>query len=798
MIEIEIDNKTVQAEQGSMIIEVADQNGIAIPRFCYHKKLSIAANCRMCLVEVEKAPKPLPACATPVTPGMKVFTQSPKARDAQKGVMEFLLINHPLDCPICDQGGECELQDLSLGYGKDVSRFNMGKRSVKDDNLGPLIATEMTRCIQCTRCVRFGQEIAGLRELGATGRGENMQITTYIEHSLESELSGNIIDVCPVGALTSKPFRFTARAWELNQSQSIASHDCIGSNIYIHTRRNAVMRVVPRENESINETWISDRDRFSYVAQHNPQRLRTPMIKVNGEWQETDWATALDYVASGLQRVITQYGAKQIAALASPSATTEELFLLQKLMRHLGSNTIDHRLHQTDFSDQKQAPLYPRLGITIAELESQDVIILVGSNIQREQPIAGHRIRKATLRGSQVLSINCLDYAFNFDQKNKIIISPDRLISGLAGVAKALLAQKQNPELAIVDMLKDVQPNAEENLFAEQIKNGQKKIILLGALAQNHPEAATIRVLTQIIANLCQANWGCLTEGANSAGAWLAGAIPHRGHAGNSLPEVGLPAATMLAASLHAYLLFGVEPELDCANSSAALNALSKAEFTVAFSPFKTENYLQYAHAILPIALCAETSGTFVNAEGRWQSFSAAVNPPHEVKAGWKVLRVLANQLNIPGHDYMASEEIRDELRKQVDVITSEIDQVSVQQRLPENDLRENNTYKDLQKTELIRITEWPIYSIDSTVRHAQALQESATHEATGVYINAEVAARLGLQAGIVVTVIQGGGKVELPVIINPRIPDRCAWIPAGRPETINLGAAFGTVEIHV
>jgi NADH-quinone oxidoreductase subunit G len=787
MIDIEIDGKPLQAEQGAMIIEVADQNGIAIPRFCYHKKLSIAANCRMCLVEVEKSGKPLPACATPVTAGMKVFTHSQKARDSQKAVMEFLLINHPLDCPICDQGGECELQDLSLTYGKDVSRFNIGKRSVKDDNLGPLIATEMTRCIQCTRCVRFGQEIAGIRELGATGRGENMQITTYVEHSIESELSGNIIDLCPVGALTAKPSRFTARAWELQQHAAIAPHDCVGSNIYVHTRRNQVIRVAPQENEALNETWISDRDRFSYLALHSPERLQRPMIKVNGLWQEADWATALDYAVTGLQKIIKEYGAKQIATLASPSATTEELYLLQKLIRGLGANMIDHRLHQIDVSDQKQAPLYPKLSFKLADIEQQDVILLIGSNVQREQPIIGHRIRKATLRGAKVLSVNLVDHAFNFEQQNKIIVAPQHLVRTLAGIAKALGAQQA------------VEPTVEEKNIAEQLKNSQKKIILLGALARNHPEAATIRALVQMIADLTQAKWGCLREGANSIGAWLAGAVPHRAAAGAAVPDAGLAANVALAASLKSYLLFGVEPELDCANSAAAINALSKAEFTIAFTPFKSATQSQYAHVLLPIALFAETAGTFVNIEGTWQSFAATVNPPHEVKAGWKVLRVLANQLNLTGFDYEEAFAVRDELRKMVDeaIADNNVGQV-VAQQLPDNNVRERYAHPDLQeKNETItRITEWPIYSIDSTVRHAQALQYSATSEPSGVYMNAELAARLQVQPDQIVTIAQGGGKAQLPVMISARIPNDCVWIPAGRIETINLGATFGAVEI--
>lgn len=796
MIDIEINGKPLQVEPGSMIIEVADQAGIPIPRFCYHKKLSIAANCRMCLVEVEKAPKPLPACATPVTAGMKIYTQSVKAREAQKAVMEFLLINHPLDCPICDQGGECELQDLSLGYGKDISRFNMGKRAVADENLGPLIATEMTRCIHCTRCVRFGQEVAGLRELGATGRGEHMQITTYIEQSLESELSGNIIDLCPVGALTSKPFRFSARAWELKQVASIAPHDCIGSNIYIHTRRNEVMRVVPHENEALNETWLADRDRFSYLGIRSEDRLQQPLIKVAGKWQETDWETAFATTLAGLQKIVSQYGAKQISALVSPSATTEELYLLQKIVRGLGSHSIDHRLHQCDFSDQKQAPSYPSLGIKVAELEQQEMILLVGANVQREQPIAAHRIRKATLAGAQVFSINLVDHVFYFDQSDKIIVAPAEMVRVLAGVAKALLdqqtAQTPNDHAALQALLKTIQPSANEIAFAEKLQGEKRKVIILGALAQNHPEAATIRALTQLIANLIAAKWGCLSEGANAAGAWLAGAVPHRGPANTPVPDGGLTANTALAASLRAYLLFGIEPEFDSVNPAAAINALSKAEFIVAFSPYKTESYLQYADVILPIATFAETGGTFVNVEGIWQSFVAAVNPPHEVKPGWKVLRVLAEQLKIPGCEYMTVEEICAELQQLMEVVTS-VDNTPALTSLEGLATKSHEENKGV-----MRITEWPLYAVDSVVRRALALQRAATNEPSGIYVNPQLATRLQLAEEMQVTVVQGGAQARLPVIVSARIPDNCAWIPAGRPETIGLGSAFGVIEIHV
>lgn len=668
MIEIEIDGKTLEVEQGSMIIEAADKAGIAIPRFCYHKKLSVAANCRMCLVDVDKAPKPLPACATPVTAGMKVSTCSSKAKDAQRAVMEFLLINHPLDCPICDQGGECELQDNSMQYGRDISRFTEGKRSFHDDNLGPLIATEMTRCIQCTRCVRFGQEIAGIKELGATGRGENMQITTYVQHSLQSELSGNIIDLCPVGALTSKPFRFKARAWELQQAASIAPHDCIGTNIFVHTRRQQVMRVVPRDNESVNETWISDRDRFSYLANNSPDRLTKPMVKQEGVWQETDWETAFAVIVSEFKKVLVKHGSDQIAALASPSATVEELYLLQKLWRSLGSNHIDHRLHQADFTDDANMPLYPSLNIAVADLENQDAVLLIGANIQREQPLAAHRLRKATLRGAKVLSVNLMDYAFNFTQHEKIVVAPQQLVTILAGIIKALAAlqAKQLPAF-VTPFLQSIAATTAEKNIAEALNNDQKKIVLLGAVAQNHPQASVLRMLAQLIAELSNAQVGFLTEGANSAGAWLAGAVPHRAAAGTNIPKAGANTKDMLAQPKKSYLLLGVEPQLDCANPQQAVSALAQAGFVLALSPFKANIYLDYANVILPIGTFAETSGTYINAEGRWQSFAAAAPAPGDARPAWKILRVLGNLFDGVGFEYESSEDVRNELRQLVD-----------------------------------------------------------------------------------------------------------------------------------
>lgn len=786
MVEIEINGQVVQAESGSMIIEVADQLGISIPRFCYHKKLSIAANCRMCLVEVEKAPKPLPACATPITAGMKVYTASSKAKDAQRSVMEFLLINHPLDCPICDQGGECELQDVSLTYGAGSSRYQEPKRAVKDDNLGPLIATEMTRCIQCTRCVRFGQEVAGLRELGATGRGENMQITTYIKHSMESELAGNIIDLCPVGALTSKPFRFSARAWELEQVPTVAPHDCIGSQVYVHSLRDQVKRIIPREDEKINEMWLSDRDRFSYLALESEDRLKKPMIKIDGQWKEVDWITAFAFVSDGLSKIKKHYGAKQIAGLASPSATLEELFLLQKLLRSLGSQNIDHRLHQTDFRHQHSMPLYPVLGISMQELEMQDKILLIGANVQREQPIAGHRIRKATLRGAQVLSVNVIDYSFNFVQSERIISAPQELVIRLAGILKALssIGENELPRTA-AHLFQAVVPTNAEQTLAVNLAQGKNKIVILGAIAQNHPQAATIYYLAQQIAQLTDAKIGWLTEGANVAGAWLAGAVPHRGVAGSGVTDSGLPATAALTAHLKSYLLFNVEPELDCVDSGLAHAALEQAEFVVAFSPFKAQSYLNYANAILPIAAFTETNGTLINSMGQWQTVTAAVSPPGESKPGWKILRVLANELELEGFEYSQSEQIRDEVQHAV----TNINFSSAEEFIP--------TVIEALPSGLARITEWPIYAIDSIVRRSRALQESASNDPVAVYMNEALAMRYHLQTGSVVKLMQAKTTIYLPVIITPQIPDACVLVHAGRKETVGLGPAFGAIEIH-
>ncbi len=657
MVNIEIDGKKIHAREGSMVIEAADDAGINIPRFCYHKKLSIAANCRMCLVEVEKAAKPLPACATPVTDGMKVFTRSAKAVAAQKGVMEFLLINHPLDCPICDQGGECELQDVALTYGSDVSKYSESKRVLPSKDFGPLIGGDMTRCIHCTRCVRFGIEIAGVYELGTIGRGEHMEIGTFVQHSLSSELSGNIIDLCPVGALTSKPFRYVARAWELVQRDSVAPHDCVGSNIHVHVKGDRVVRVVPRENEEINETWLSDRDRFSYEGLNSADRVQVPMIKVEGEWQETDWETALHRAVDGLKQV----GSDDIGALASPLSTLEELYLLQKLMREIGCGNIDHRLKQTDFSDQQEAPAFPWLGQAIGDLEGNDAVLLIGADLCKDQPIIGHRLRKAALSGGRISSVNPADFSYHFPRLASRVAS--NMLAELVAIAQALLDEtgKAAPE-EFATLSKAVEVTDAQKQIAESLLKGQSSSVLMGEAAINDAQFSAIRSIATLIAELSDSRPGYLPAGGNGAGAWQAGALPHRKAGGRPASVNGKNVAQMLQSEMKAYLLLNTEPEVDCADTDAARKAMQKAQFVVSLSPYASEAVMAYADVILPVSPFTETSGTFVNVEGRWQSFEGVVPPLGESRPAWKVLRVLGNLFNCDGFDFVESSEVLAEI----------------------------------------------------------------------------------------------------------------------------------------
>ncbi len=705
-VNIEVNGVPMKAPKGEMIIRVTDANNVYVPRFCYHHKLPVAANCRMCLVEVEKAPKPLPACATPVAEGMKIFTQSPKATGAQRAVMEFLLINHPLDCPICDQGGECELQDLAVGYGRDISRFAERKRVVADESLGPLVSTDLTRCIQCTRCIRFTQEIAGVQELGMVGRGENSTVRAFVEHTVDHELSGNIIDLCPVGALNSKPFRFSARAWEMIAHPLVAPHDGLGSNLFGHVLRGKLMRVVPRENEDINETWISDRDRFSYEGVYSPDRLEKPLLKRNGEWVSVGWESALAAVVEGLKA-----HAGSLGLLGSASATTEELYLLGRLARGLGSNNIDHRLRQRDFSDQAADPVFPSLGSRIAEVDHLKGLLVIGSNLRREVPVLAHRARKAALNGAGVAFVNPAVFEYRFPVASYVLSTPAAMACDLAAILKAV-AERTGGAIAqhLQSAVNAASVSDAHRAAADALLRDGPRAVWLGALALRSAGFADVRALAAGIAQLAGASLGVLAEGGNAAGAHLAGALPHRESAGKPVANAGLSAAQMLANPLKAYVLFGgVEPESDSLNAEA-LEALAGAELVVAITPYATEQLKQVAHVLLPIGTFAETSGTYVNLEGAWQSFTAAARLVGEGRPGWKVLRVIGTELGLPGFEYQSSEEVREELKR------------ACAQGLPPAYAGCRAVAAGLATADTFDV---PMYQVDAVVRRSPSLQKT-------------------------------------------------------------------------
>lgn len=638
MVEIELDGKKVEVTEGSMVMHAAEKAGTYIPHFCYHKKLSIAANCRMCLVDVEKAPKPMPACATPVTQGMIVRTKSEKAIKAQQSVMEFLLINHPLDCPICDQGGECQLQDLAVGYGSSSSRYEEEKRVVFHKNVGPLISMEeMSRCIHCTRCVRFGQEVAGVMELGMIHRGEHSEITTVVGDSVDSELSGNMIDICPVGALTSKPFRYSARTWELSRRKSVAPHDSTGSNLIVQVKNHKVMRVVPFENEEVNECWIADRDRFSYEALNSDERLTKPMLKQGGEWKEVDWQTALEYVANGLQQIKSNHGASTIGALVSPHSTVEELFLAGKLVRGIGSENIDYRLRNAEFTATQGVQW---LGLPIAALSNLQSALIVGSNLRKDHPLFAQRIRQAAKKGCKVFAINDRVYDWALPVNASVVAAGD-WAQALADVAAAV-AEAKGVTAPVAGQVHD-----EAKAIAAALLAGEQKAVLLGNAAAHHAQASALLALANWVAEQTGAAVGYLTEAANTVGAQWVKAMP----AGN-----GLNAAQMIDGGLKAAILLNNEPEFDSAAGKAAIAGLNKAEMVVTLSPFKAN--LEFSDVLLPIAPFTETSGSFVNAEGRLQSFHAVVKPLADTRPAWKVLRVLANLMGVPGVDYETSQDV--------------------------------------------------------------------------------------------------------------------------------------------
>jgi NADH-quinone oxidoreductase subunit G len=691
VVNVEVDGRPLQARKGQMIIQLTDLAGVYVPRFCYHEKLSIAANCRMCLVEVEKAPKPLPACATPVAEGMKVFTRSPRAIAAQKATMEFLLINHPLDCPICDQGGECELQDLALGFGSATSRFDERKRSVKDKNIGPLISTDMTRCIHCTRCVRFTAEIAGIQELGTTGRGEWMEIGTFIERSVDHELSGNVIDLCPVGALNSKPFRHRARAWEMTEHALVSPHDGIGTNLWGHVLRGRLMRVVPRANEDINETWIADRDRFSYEGIYAQDRLRRPMVRLEGRWQEVGWERALEAAASALREAVKQEGPGRAGFLAAPASTSEEAYLLARIARGLGSHNVDSRLRQRDFSDQSNDPVFPGLGMPLREVDSLAGLLLVGCQVRDEAPMLAHRVRKAALAGCKISLISTAPQALHFPVLQEAVLDAAALAGELAALAEGNALS--GAQKAVVDSLA-----------------AGRSAIVLGGAAMRHSGFAEIRAAAAALAAKTGAVLGFLPDGGNAAGTALAGALPHRLPGGRPDPSPGLDVAGMLQGPLAAcVLLGGIEPARDI-GVRGAQESLAACPRVVAITPFADPDVLAVAQVLLPMGSFAETSGSYVNVEGRWQEFRGCAQPVGESRPGWKILRVLGNQLGLDGFGHASSAEVLAELRASAGDVRYDGRMAPPGRRRPE----------PRGDTTLV-----PLYGSDALVRRAPALQKT-------------------------------------------------------------------------
>ncbi|HYD96099.1 MAG TPA: NADH-quinone oxidoreductase subunit NuoG [Noviherbaspirillum sp.] len=776
MVEIEIDGKKVEVQEGSMVMDAANKLGTYIPHFCYHKKLSIAANCRMCLVDVEKAPKPLPACATPVTNGMIVRTASDKAIKAQKSVMEFLLINHPLDCPICDQAGECQLQDLAVGYGPSASRYEEEKRVVDPKDVGPLISTrEMARCIHCTRCVRFGQEIAGVMEFGMLNRGEHSEITTFVGKTVESELSGNMIDLCPVGALTSKPFRYTARTWELSRRRSVSPHDGLGANLIVQVKGGKVMRVLPLENEEVNECWLSDRDRFSYEGLNNPERLTVPMIKQDGKWIETDWQTALEYVGHGLNDIRKDHGPDALAALAAPYSTLEELSLLQKLMRGLGSDNVDFRPRQSDFA--LDGKVTPWLGTTITEFGNADRVFVIGSFLRKDHPLLAARLRQSAKHGAKISVLHGTDDDLLMPLVARMIKAPSDWLAALSEVVVAIAAGKGIAAPAGFD---GIEAGEVAKGIAASLLSGEKKAVVLGNAAAQHPQAALLHVAAQWIAQNTGATFGYLTEAANTVGGYIADALPGK----------GANAQQMFAQPRKGYVLLHVEPELDCYDPQAARAALEKADMVVVMSPYK--HAAEYADVLLPVSPFAETAGTFVNCEGRAQGFNGSVKPLGETRPAWKVLRVLGNMLDLQGFNYETSEEIRAEL-----LGTVKAEEADLTARLNNFVNVAPLAEKPAASGQLERIADVPIYSSDAIVRRADSLQRTPNAKAPQASISAILAEQLGVADGGQIKVTQGQGSAVVTVAVDAKLPQNVVRVSAAHPSTAALGGMFGAISVE-
>ncbi|MBF0218453.1 MAG: NADH-quinone oxidoreductase subunit G [Gammaproteobacteria bacterium] len=781
LINIEIDGITMAVVPGSRLIDVADEQGVTIPRFCYHSKLSLAASCRMCLVEIERAPKPMPACSTTVTEGMKVYTRSPKVIASQRSVMEFLLINHPLDCPVCDQGGECELQEIAVGYGRDGSAYGEVKRQVVNPDLGALIATDMNRCIHCTRCVRFGDEIAGMMELGAPGRGEHMHISTFIQGSVESELSGNVIDLCPVGALTSKPYRYRARPWELQSATTISLHDSLGTRIVVDSRRGEMMRVVATEmNDPESECWISDRDRFSSLALSSEDRLVQPMIKVDGQWQSVDWDRALTFAAEGLQKVINNYGSDALAALAGLTQVNEEYYLLQKLLRSLGSNNLDHRLYQVDCNDDATAPLYNGFGQSPRDLERSDLFLVIGADLRREIPLLAQRLRSAARHGATVMSLNCGGTperrVTHPAAALEINLSPQALVDELLAIAAAL--HPSTTAKTLTKQLAAVTVNERQQQIATALKNANHATLLLGAGAQSHSQLSLIRQLCHVIAAATGAVVSFATIGGNAAGAALAGVLPHRKAGGERLERSGLDWQQMLAAPLKGVVLLGLEPELDSVDAASLMRLLKASEFNLLLTPFASPAMYDYGDVLLPIATWFESAGSTMNGYGEWHQISPALPLYGAARPAWKILRVLGNLLNLSGFSQMSIEDCRRELQAASAVTPAAVrsgcdGEMSAAYDAPSAVLPAAG--------ELQRIAALPLYQSDMLVRRSAVLQQGAiAAEAQQVAIAPSDAEALNLVVGRAVELSQGSVTAQLPWQLSRNLAAGTIYLPTG------------------
>lgn len=773
-VNIEVNGVSMDVPRNSMIIEATDKAGISVPRFCYHSKLSIAANCRMCLVDVEKAPKPMPACATPVMDGMKVYTHSRRAIDAQHGVMEFLLINHPLDCPICDQGGECELQDQALGYGRSVSRFVEQKRVVADHDIGPLVQTDLTRCIQCTRCVRFLDEIAGSNELGMFNRGDRSSIGTSLQQGVDSELSGNVIDLCPVGALTNKPFRYSARAWELMAKASIGFHDGVGSTLWYHTRRGKVLRAVPKDSESRNETWLSDRDRYAHFGLDAADRVLEPMVKKNGSWQKVTWEEGFEAAAEALHAVVNASGGEQLGVLMSADAATEDFYLAHKLADKLGSHNFDTRLKEQDFSDDGWTAQTASFSIPMSDIDEADGILLVGSNIRQEAPLLGQRVRKAWRHGAKVAVINPVDWNLNFSLSAKVITPPQNMVADLALLAQAVADATGNDLPKALQSAKNGQnPGEQHKAIADMLKATEHKTLLLGHAALAHTNAAWLRQLSAWICNATGASLNIVTHGGNATGAAKI----------KSLSSGGLNVRAMLEASLKAYLLWDVEPDFDFANPSLASSVLEAAEKVVAVSSYAGADLKACADVILPLAPLPESAGTLYTYDGQAMEVEAAAKLSGESRPGWKILRRLGAQMELAGFEQIDLAGIREEM-------SAVLEHASIEPQ--------SSKLAGVEPLSgLIRVGEVGMYSVNGMCRRSEYLQQTAQAQLNFVGLNENDAARLGLSDGQTAKVGQRDDTVSLPVRICRELPEGAVWVKAGTPAVSSLGDSYGPIRVE-